>query len=81
MSNSFFIYEIVDALKFMDKNLKAPLPIISKKETEALDDLTKRYNKLIEQSMIAKCGSKAAQHIPKKITKFGNEISSNERGS
>lgn len=48
----------------LTSDFKEPSPIIDSKETITLDNLTKRYNKLIEPSMIAKLGTKAGQLVP-----------------
>ena len=55
-------------------DFKEPSPIIDSKETNELDYLTKRYNKLIEPSKIAKLGTKAGQLVPEKIKKIGSDI-------
>ncbi len=46
---------------------KEPFPIIDSKEATTLDNLTKRYDKLIEPGMIAKLGTKAGQLVPEKV--------------
>ena len=53
----------------LTSDFKEPSPIIDSKETITLDNLTKRYNKLIEPSMIAKLGTKAGQLVPEKSNK------------
>ena len=53
---------------------KKPYPIIDRKESIVLDNLTRRYNKLIEPSAIAKLGTKANQLVPQKIKQIGNDI-------
>ncbi|NRT80949.1 EcsC family protein [Clostridium beijerinckii] len=52
----------------MDDNgqFKVPIPIINKKETESLEALTERYNKLIKPNKIAQFGAKAGQLLPEK---------------
>ena len=63
----------------MDENEKSkiPIPVINKKETESLDALTERYNKLIQPNKIAQFGTKARQLLPEKVKKIGNDISQN----
>lgn len=63
----------------MDRNynLQAPVPVVNRKENEALDILTERYNKLIEPGMVAKLGAKAGQLIPEKIRALGHDIGAN----
>ena len=56
------------------RDLKGPFPIIDSKETVTLHNLTKRYNKLIEPSTIAKLGTKAGQLVPQKVKQIGNDI-------
>ena len=56
------------------RDFKGPSPIIDSKESAALDNLTKRYNKLIEPSAIAKLGTKAGQLVPEKVKQIGNDI-------
>lgn len=48
-------------------DFREPYPIIDSKETITLDNLTKRYNKLIEPSVVAKLGTKAGQLVPEKV--------------
>ena len=55
-------------------DLTPPFPIIDNKEATALDNLTKRYNKLIEPSVITKLGTKAGQLVPKKVKQIGTDI-------
>ncbi len=61
----------------LTRDYKEPSPVIDSKESNALDYLTKRYNKLIEPGMIAKLGTKAGQLIPEKIKKIGSDIELN----
>ena len=56
------------------KDFREPAPIIDSKEAIALDNLTKRYSKLIEPSVIVKLGEKAGQLVPTKIKQIGNDI-------
>ena len=58
----------------LTSDFKEPSPIIDSKETITLDNLTKRYNKLIEPSMIAKLGTKAGQLVPEKVKQIGSDI-------
>lgn len=55
-------------------DFKEPSPMIDRKETIALGNLTKRYNKLIEPSAMAKLGTKAGQLVPEKLKQIGSEI-------
>lgn len=55
-------------------DLKPPVPIIDNKETTTLDNLTKRYNKWIEPSVITKLGTKAGQLVPEKVKQIGADI-------
>lgn len=63
----------------MDENEKiiVPVPVINKKETESLDALTERYNRLITPNKISQFGAKAGQFLPEKVKKIGNDISQN----
>lgn len=63
----------------MNKNnsFNIPVPLVNKKETEALDVLTEKYNKLIEPSKITKLSTKAGQFLPEKLREVGHDISLN----
>lgn len=63
----------------MEKNnhFRAPFPLVNKKETDALDVLTERYNELIEPGPIAKLGTKAGELIPQKLKEWGHNIGLN----
>ncbi len=58
-------------------NIQIPVPVVNRKENEALDILTERYNKLIEPGVIAKLGHKAGQIIPEKLKTWGHDIGIN----
>ena len=58
----------------LTSDFKGPSPIVDSKEATALDNLTKRYDKLIEPSMIAKLGTKAGQLVPEKVKQIGSDI-------
>lgn len=58
-------------------NLRMPVPVVNRKENEALDILTERYNKLIEPGIVAKLGAKAGQLIPEKLKTWGHDIGVN----
>lgn len=61
-----------DGTKFFTPN-----PIVDRKETVSLDDLTKCYNKLIEPSKIAILGEKVGGLVPEKVKEFGADITKN----
>lgn len=58
-------------------NLRVPVPVVNQKETEALDTLTDRYNKLIEPGIAAKLGAKAGKLIPQKLKTWGHDLGLN----
>jgi len=60
----------------MDDNkvFYSPVPMINKRESDSLDVLTERYNKLIAPSKISQLGAKASQLIPEKAKIIGNDI-------
>ena len=55
------------------KNYIIPIPVIDDKETQCLDGLTEKYNKLIAPSKIAKVGTKVGQLVPEKVKELGSE--------
>lgn len=48
-----------------------PKPIINAKEENFLDELTSRYEKLLEPSMVAKAGEKISDVIPNRVKEAG----------
>ncbi len=58
----------------MKENYILPVPVLDQKEVEALDALSKKYEKLTAPGKIAKIGAKAGQLLPEKLKKAGNEI-------
>jgi hypothetical protein len=56
------------------KKFLAPIPVVNQKETSSLDVLTRRYNKLIAPSKIAKISKKAGELIPEKVKLLGGEL-------
>ena len=59
------------------KNFKEQYPIIDSKEIDALNNLTQRYNKLVESGAVASLVAKAEQLVPERVRKLGNDISLN----
>ena len=59
----------------MDRELIIPTPVLDKKETDTLDILKEKYEKLTEPSKIAKIGTKIGDFLPEKIKSVGNELS------
>lgn len=57
-----------------NKEYFLPNPIVNSKEISSLDDLTKRYNKLVEPNAIVKIGQKAGEKVPEKIKEFGTDV-------
>lgn len=57
-----------------NSNRQAPVPVVDRKENEALDSLTERYNKLMEPGAVAKLGAKAGKVIPAKLKTWGKDI-------
>ncbi|MBR5677407.1 MAG: EcsC family protein [Paludibacteraceae bacterium] len=49
------------------KNYNTPNPLLNKKELASLEDLTERYNKLLEPGIISKTGSRVAKLIPQRV--------------
>ncbi|GHU56052.1 hypothetical protein FACS1894132_13020 [Clostridia bacterium] len=62
----------------MNQQKTIPDPILDPKETNTLDVLTERYNKLTEPSKVSKAlktaGSKVGEFIPDKVKSFGNAV-------
>lgn len=59
----------------MAKDYKYPVPIIDKKESASLNQLTERYNKLIEPSKAKKVIKKAGNLVPEKVKQIGTSLS------
>ncbi len=57
-----------------DELYAIPQPIIDKKESQALSELTERYNKIIAPSKIHKLGTKVNELIPDKVKEVGNNV-------
>ena len=55
----------------MPSEYKVPIPIVDKRESNALDQLTEKYNKLIEPSTAKKIVKKARKLVPDKVKKAG----------
>jgi BMFP domain-containing protein YqiC len=51
-----------------------PQPIIDEKESQALSELTERYNKIIAPTKIHKIGTKVNELIPNKIKAVGTNV-------
>lgn len=51
-----------------------PVPIIDKKESDSLDELTERYNKIIEPSKAKRMIRKAENLVPGKIKQAGTSL-------
>jgi hypothetical protein len=51
--------------------------LVSKKEISSLDELTEKYNKLIEPTLLAKAGKKIGEHIPDKVKEVGGMVKEN----
>ncbi|MDE7009794.1 MAG: EcsC family protein [Oscillospiraceae bacterium] len=56
------------------EQFKMPTPVVDTKEADALDNLTKRYEKFIEPSKVAKLGQKAVDLVPKDVKELGSYI-------
>ena len=59
-----------------NKEYKFPVPIIDEREEKSLEELTKRYEKLIEPTKAVILGEKAIEMIPSKIKNLGTNIKS-----
>lgn len=59
------------------KEYNLPSPIIDKRELKLLDDLTEKYNRLIQPSKINKLGKKIETILPAKIKEKGQELTDN----
>lgn len=53
-----------------------PDPIVDSKELKAIDELTKRYDKLCEPSVVSKAGEKVAKLLPEKVKELGRNTKS-----
>ena len=53
------------------KSFRIPVPMVNQREVETLDVLTRRYEKMMKPSSIAKLGKKAGEIIPESLKKFG----------
>lgn len=62
-----FISDKGDSEMEETKQYSLPNPIVDSKEFALLDSLTKRYNKLIKPSMVARVGEQALTLVPDKI--------------
>lgn len=51
----------------MTNDYKYPVPVIDKKELVSFDQLTEKYNKLIEPSTANKVIRKAGNLVPEKV--------------
>lgn len=60
-----------DMVNKVKNDYKYPIPIIDKKESDALDWLTEEYNRLIEPGTAEKIVKKAGKLIPDKVRKAG----------
>ena len=58
----------------MSSKYKSPVPIIDKKESKAFDQLTEKYNKLIEPSKAKKIVKKAGKLVPDKVKKASAKL-------
>ena len=58
----------------MGKNFKEPNPILDMREKDALDNLKKRYDKIVEPGKIVQIGTKVNELIPNNIKEIGNNI-------
>ena len=59
----------------MQNKYKIPVPIVDKKESDALEQLTEKYNKLIEPSAVNKIAQKAGELIPDNVKRAGAALS------
>lgn len=59
------------------KEYNLPMPIVDKRELKLLDDLTEKYNRLIQPSKINKLRKKIETILPTKIKEKGQELTDN----
>lgn len=57
-----------------NKKYKFPVPIIDDREEKSLEELTKRYEKLVEPTKMAVLGEKAIEILPTKIKDMGSSL-------
>ncbi len=53
-----------------------PAPIVDAKEQASIDELSKRYEKLCEPSVVSKAGKKIVKFIPEKVKELGRNTKS-----
>lgn len=60
-----------------NKQYQLPIPVINRKESESLDLLADRYNKLTQPNRIVRIGEKAKDLIPDGLINFGSGMAEN----